>query len=104
MAEHLKVEAARALDTSQVVGEDAEELRVELTRIARKWDDVSSGWSGAAASAFATLWEEWHDGAVKLVEILAETTRRLGHAAVAYEDQEDHSAKTLREIPVEIGL
>ena len=47
--------------------------------------------------------EEWHDGAVKLVEILAETTRRLGHAAVAHEDQEDHSGKSLR-VPVEIEL
>ena len=104
VAEHLKVDVAKALDTSHVVSEDAEDLRAELTRIAREWDDVPSGWSGNAASAFATLWEEWHDGAVKLVEILAETTRRLGHAAVAYEDQEEfRSGKSLR-VPVEIEL
>ena len=104
MAEHLKVDVAKALDTSHVVSEDAEDLRAELTRIAREWDDVPSGWSGNASSAFATLWEEWHYGAVKLVEILAETTRRLGHAAVAYEDQEEfRSGKSLR-VPVEIEL
>lgn len=104
MAEHLKVDATRTLGTSHVVNGDAEELREELARIAREWNDVSSGWSGAAASAFASLWEEWHDGAVKLVEILAESTRRLAHAAVAYDDQEDRSAKTARTMPVEIGL
>jgi WXG100 family type VII secretion target len=104
VAEHLKVDAAHALETSGVVGDDAEELRSELARIAREWDDVSSGWSGAAATAYASLWEEWREGAAKLVEILAESTRRLEHAAVAYDGQEVRSATTLRSVPVEMGL
>ena len=99
MAEHLKVDPAQALKTSQVVSGDAEVLRGELARICQQWDNVS-GWSGAAASASAFVWEEWHDGAAKLVELLAESTRRLGHAAVAYENQEDSSAKTLRKCPL----
>ncbi len=103
MAE-LKVDEALTLDTSHAVNGDAEELRAELARIARGWDNVVSGWSGAAASSYAALWEEWHDGAAKLVEILAESTRRLEHAAAAYEDREDRSATMLRTVPVEIGL
>lgn len=103
MAE-LKVDAALTLDTSHGVNGAADELRAELGRIARGWDDISSKWSGAAASAFASQWEDWHDGATRLVEILAESTRRLGHAAATYQDRENRSATMLQTMPVEIGL
>jgi WXG100 family type VII secretion target len=104
VAEHLKVDVAETLTTSQVVSDDADELRAELARLSREWDNVASGWSGAAASAFAPLWDEWHDGAAKLVETLAESCRRLERSAVAYEEQESGSADLLRIVPAEIGL
>jgi WXG100 family type VII secretion target len=76
---------------------------VELARLSREWDHVVSGWSGAAASSCATLWEEWHDGAAKLVERLAHSSYLLERAAVAYDQTETISAQSVRGVSTEIG-
>jgi WXG100 family type VII secretion target len=104
MAGYLKVNADMAFTTSHVVSNDAEELREELSRLAREWDNVAHGWSGVAASAFTPIWEEWHEGANKLVETLAESSRRLARAAVLYEEQDTNSAQSLGSLPAEMGL
>jgi WXG100 family type VII secretion target len=101
MAGHLEVDADLAFNTSHNVSNDAEELRAELAGLAREWGNVSHGWSGAAASAFTPIWEEWHDGATTLVEALAESSRRLAQAAVLYEEQDTTSAHALAN---EMGL
>jgi WXG100 family type VII secretion target len=91
------------LTTSHAVGGEAEGLRAELGRLSQEWDSVVSGWSGAAASSYAALWEEWHDGAAKLVETLARSSQLLQRAAVAYDEQETASAGSVRSMPVGIG-
>lgn len=102
MAHHLKVDAAQALSTAHVASNEAEQLRHELAGIFREWDDVSAGWSGAAASAFASRWDEWHQGATQLVETLDESSRLLAEAAVAYDAQETDSVRSLRSIAAEV--
>ena len=104
MASQVKVDVSKALKTAAVVGSDAAELRGELARISQKWDGVLAGWSGAAASVFTALWEDWHDGVAKLVETLAESSQRLAEAAVAYDEQEAISTRSVLMIPVEIEL
>jgi WXG100 family type VII secretion target len=79
-------------------------LRAELATLSREWDNVISGWSGAAASSYAALWEEWHDGAAKIVETLAKSSRLLERAAVRYDEQETTSARSVRNIPTGIDL
>jgi WXG100 family type VII secretion target len=80
------------------VGSDADELRAELTRLSSDWDCVLAGWSGAAAASYAALWEEWHDGAVTLVETLARSSELLEQATVAYDAQEAASARAVRSV------
>lgn len=104
MADFLRVDADRAFNTAHAVANDAEELREELTRIAGEWDNMSRGWSGAAASAFTTIWEEWHEGAVTVVESLAESSRLLGEAAVQYVETDAVSAENVGSAIGDMGL
>lgn len=101
---NVRVDAPRAVETSQAVAGDAEELRAELARLSHEWDAVLSGWSGAAASSYASCWEEWHDGAANLVERLAQSSQLLEEAAVAYDSQEAASARAVRFVPAEVDL
>jgi WXG100 family type VII secretion target len=94
----ISVDVPRALTTSRAVNGDAEELRAELAMLSREWDTVISGWSGAAASKYAALWEDWHDGAAKLVETLAASSQLLERAAAAYGEQETGAAQTVRTV------
>jgi WXG100 family type VII secretion target len=95
MADHLKVDADDAFNTSHSLSNDAEELREELTHLSQEWDNLSHGWSGVAASAFAPAWEDWHRGAARIIETLAESSRRLAQAAVLYEAADTDSAQSL---------
>jgi WXG100 family type VII secretion target len=104
MADLLRVDADAAFNTSHVVCNDAEELREELARLSREWDNLSHGWSGVAASAFTPAWEEWHEGAAHIVEALAESSRRLAQAAVLYEERDNNSAEMLGSTGSGIGL
>ncbi|MDX1883189.1 WXG100 family type VII secretion target [Mycolicibacterium sp. 120270] len=94
----IRVDVSRTLEASRGVGSDAEELRTELIRLAGEWDAVISGWSGAAAAAYAAHWEEWQDGATKLVESLTRSTQLLEQAAAAYAEQEGASAAAVSSV------
>jgi WXG100 family type VII secretion target len=100
----LRVHADDVFATAHIVSNDAEGLREELAAIAREWEDVSHGWSGNAASAYDALWQEWYSGAMALVDVLSESSRKLGRAAASYQDQDTHSAEVLRSTPIELGL
>jgi WXG100 family type VII secretion target len=104
MADHLRVDADAAFLISHVVSNEAEELREELARLSREWDNLSHGWSGVAASAFTPGWEEWHECAARIVEALAESSRRLAQAAVLYEERDNSSAQVLGSTGSGIGL
>ena len=104
MADHLQVRADEMFATSHSVSNDAEELREELAAIAREWEDVSHGWSGDAASAYDALWQEWHEGAIKLVDVVSELSHGLGRAAMSYQDQDTSSADVIRSTPIDLGL
>jgi WXG100 family type VII secretion target len=101
---HLSVDTDHAYQTSRAVANDAQELRDELTGLQRDWDNLSRGWSGAAAAAYSAIWAEWVEGATTLVDSLVESSHELGLAAVAYSEQDAGSAATLRSVPMDLGL
>jgi WXG100 family type VII secretion target len=45
---------------------------------------MGSGWSGTAATAYAEVWREWHDGAHQVVEGLLAMSSLLSDAAMRY--------------------
>jgi WXG100 family type VII secretion target len=102
--DHLNVDSDAAYQTSHAVSNDAEDLRDELATLEQHWDNVSRGWSGAASSAFSSIWAEWHQGAVTLVGALAESSRNLGVAAVRYAEQDAESAATVNSATLDLGL
>ena len=104
MADHLRVDADAAFNAAHVVSNEAEELREELARLSREWDNLSHGWSGVAASALTPAWDEWHEGAAGIVEVLAESSRRLSQAAVLCEERDNNSAEMLGSTGSGIGL
>ncbi|RDH74899.1 hypothetical protein DVS77_30055 [Mycolicibacterium moriokaense] len=57
--------------------------------------------AGAAASRYAALWEDWHDGAVTLIDALARSSRLLERAAVAYDEQETACERLVQSVPAE---
>jgi WXG100 family type VII secretion target len=103
MPDHLRVHAETVYNTSHSVSNDAVELREELCQLGREWDSLSHGWIGKAASAYDALWQEWHVGAVTLVDVLDESSRKLGRAAAAYDEHDALSADVLTST-VDLGL
>lgn len=102
--DQLRVDAEAAYNASHAVSNDAEELREELASLQRQWDNLSRGWTGAASSAYSPMWTEWLEGASKLVDALAESSRSLGLAAVRYAEQDAESASTVQSTIIELGL
>lgn len=105
MPRDLRISTDVAFNTAHSVQNDAEELRSELSRLAREWDSISHGWSGAAASAYTALWDEWHDAAARLVDSVADSSECLAQAAAHYDERDDCSAAELNtQTAVEMGL
>jgi WXG100 family type VII secretion target len=102
--DHLRVDADEAYNASHAVGNDAEELREELAGLQRDWANLSRGWSGVASTAYSLIWSEWLEGASTLVEALADSSRKLGVAAVRYGEQDAGSAATIESTLPDLGL
>jgi WXG100 family type VII secretion target len=100
----MRVDADAAYSTSHAVSNDAQELREELASLQRQWDNLSRGWSGAASSAYSSIWTEWLDGASKLVDALAESSHNLGVAAVRYAEQDADSVTAVNSTTLDLGL
>lgn len=104
MADHLTVDADAAFNASRALSNDAEELRDELVNLAAEWKNVTHGWTGVAASAYAPLFDEWRDNAQELIDSLGESARCLAEAAVLYQQQDAHSAADVDATAIEMGL
>lgn len=100
----LKVDPDVAFSTSRSVSNDAVELHEQLDSLQRDWDNLSRGWSGAAASAYSPLWAEWLDGATTLVDTLEELSHKVAAAAAQYVDQDGSAAASVDATVADLGL
>ncbi|MCT7361370.1 hypothetical protein A7G45_00970 [Mycolicibacterium llatzerense] len=104
----LTVDTDAALNAAQGVSTDAAELRQELARLEREWQDIAHGWKGSAAGAYTALWEQWHDAATKVVQSVSESAQKLNQAAALYTQQDEESANVVRSasphLTAEMGL
>jgi hypothetical protein len=78
------------------VNDGAEDLRSRLAALNREVGTLLGGWDGAAGSAYAAVWEQWHCGAGELQEGLAILAHALAEAGLAYQCNETRSAGALR--------
>lgn len=95
MPDSLMVNSGAAFNTGQAVLGQAVELREELDRLGHEWEDLSGSWSGKAASAYTPAWQDWHEGAVKLLNTLSDLSEKLCRAAADYEQTDGEAAGTL---------
>lgn len=101
---HLQVDTDQAYAAARAIGNDAEELRDELASLQQEWDNLSRGWSGVASSAYSSIWAEWREGAVTLIDALAESSHKLGVAAVQYSEQDATAADAVDTSTLDLGL
>ncbi|UGT91272.1 WXG100 family type VII secretion target [Mycobacterium ostraviense] len=87
----MKLEAMAS--AAHVLANQADELQEELDSITCDWCELSSTWTGVAASAFEPPWEEWHAGDVKSAEILSEHSQLLMQSLDLMLDHESAAVK-----------
>lgn len=86
----LRVQGEAMATTAQFLAQQADDLDNELGDITSRWNELSSTWTGKAASAYEPAWDEWHDNAQKVVAILHEHSDLLKQAlsmALEHESQ-----------------
>ncbi|GAT03793.1 transcriptional regulator, Fis family [Mycolicibacterium fortuitum subsp. acetamidolyticum] len=97
-ADEVRVNAHEAFNTAHVVANHAQELHEELQRLTQEWANLSHGWQGVAASAYTQSWEEWQEGARKIVDVLSDEAEKLARAAAMYDETDSSSAHALNEL------
>jgi WXG100 family type VII secretion target len=102
--DHLNVDVEQAFSAAHAISNDAVDLQGELTALERDWENLSSGWTGAAASAYLAAWTEWHDGATTLVDSLSDLAQKVGHAAADYAEQDASSGSDIDAAALDLGL
>ena len=95
VADRISMEVEHTVSTAQAVGNRADDLRAELDRLARDWQQLSSTWTGVAASAYTPPWREWHEAATVLMHSLREMSELLVQNAISMNDRDDTSARML---------
>jgi WXG100 family type VII secretion target len=81
--------SARLADSAQQLQDGLSSVNDETTQL------LGSGWKGGAASAYAPVWQQWNDGAKKVVEGLQRMSEMLDIAAKEYAKTDQSAAEGL---------
>ena len=95
MAAELRMQLEAMVSAAHFLASQADELKAELGSITAIWGELSSTWTGAAASAFDPPFDEWHYGAVTVTSILEEESRLLISTTAVMAENETTSAQAL---------
>lgn len=79
-------QTSEMLSASDLAADASIDLKNELERITHAWEDLSSTWEGRAASAFRPEWDEWTEGATKVIEALDGVAKLLAQHAYQFTD------------------
>ncbi|WP_433576490.1 WXG100 family type VII secretion target [Nocardia brasiliensis] len=86
----------RVREVGAYVYELAEALRSALDSAAKDVDALTgSGWTGDAATEFATGWTDVRDGGVQIMSALTGMAEKLGVTADTYRQRDDSNAAAL---------
>jgi WXG100 family type VII secretion target len=86
------VQTSEMLGVSDLAADAAIELRGELERLTQAWEDLSATWTGTAARAFGPEFDEWSQGARKVIESLDGEARLLAQHAYSFTDTDTGNA------------
>ncbi|WP_100484620.1 WXG100 family type VII secretion target [Mycobacteroides abscessus] len=79
-------QTSEMLSASDLAADVATDLKAELERLTQVWENLSSTWEGRAASAFNPEWDEWKEGAAKVIEALNGAAKTLAQHAYTFTD------------------
>jgi WXG100 family type VII secretion target len=99
MADELSMNLESMASTVHVLANQADELQEELDSVTRAWNELSSTWTGVAASSFDPPWDEWHDGAKTVTSMLHERAHLLTRALALMAEHEGTGARALGAVP-----
>jgi WXG100 family type VII secretion target len=85
----LQVCGSMLADISREVHDKVRILKTEVD------DLLNGGWTGSAANGFAQGWEQWHAGAVEVLDALKSMAHLLGATGRDYGLADGSSADTL---------
>ncbi len=86
------------LAVSDLAADAATDLKNELDQLSRVWEDLSSTWEGRAASAFRPEWDEWAEGAGKVIAALDGSAKLLAQHAYQFTDTDTASGGSISSV------
>lgn len=90
MAE-LQVEPSELVAVSHELSTVADGLRTGIGSLDNEVSGLmGTGWTGSAASAYAGVWKEWHEGAAQVAAGLSRMSALLNDAAARYTSADAH--------------
>ncbi|MFA4080454.1 WXG100 family type VII secretion target [Mycobacteroides salmoniphilum] len=95
MAGAFSAQTSEMLGASDLAADAATDLKSELDRLTQVWEDLSGTWQGRAASAFRPEWDEWAEGATKVIEALNGEAKLLAQHAYTFTDVDAGSGQNI---------
>lgn len=95
MSAPLNVDPAQLHSASALAGDAARDLQREFEQLAHRWEDVSGTWDGVASRAFQPEWEQWREGAQKVIAALDSTSVLLAQHAYEFPQADQSSASNI---------
>lgn len=92
MSAPLNVDPAQLHAVSGLAAEVARDLQRELDQLTHRWEDLSSTWDGVASRAYRPEFDEWRQGAEKVIAALDSTSVALVQHGYAFGQTDGSSA------------
>lgn len=95
MGAPLNVNPAQLHAASGLAAEVSRDLRYELEQLAQRWEDLAGTWDGVASRAYQPEWDEWREGAKKVIAALDSTAILLAQHAYEFPQADSTSAANI---------
>ncbi len=95
MSAPLNVDPAQLHAVSGLAAEVARDLQREQEQLAHRWEDLAGTWDGVASKAYQPEWEQWREGAQKVIAALDSTSVLLAQHAYQFPQAEQSSASNI---------
>ncbi|MBB4853393.1 WXG100 family type VII secretion target [Mycobacteroides chelonae] len=98
MTGSFSTQTSEMLAASDLAADAATHLKNELERLSQVWEDLTSTWEGRASSAFRPEWDEWAEGATKVIDALDGSAKLLAQHAYTYTDLEANNSGNISSV------
>ncbi|MEV0361915.1 WXG100 family type VII secretion target [Nocardia fusca] len=82
------------VDAGQFVQQTADALAIALSSLDREIDGLLEVWKGVSATSYRAGWQETKQGAITVLEALADMAELLGVNSRAYVEQDNSNSQS----------